>query len=168
MRRGYDTGFFKDLIYRLLDAVPDMGIGIDVMVGFPGEEEGKFENTLKFVESIPVAYLHVFPYSERPGTKASTFPNKVKNNVKKKRGEILRALGKKKRAAFAERFIGKKLSVLIEEKKDRETKLQKGFSENYIPVLITDGTSSLANNIVDVTANHANGGRILGRKITNG
>ena len=168
MKRNYSTELFKDLIERLVVAVPDMAIGIDVMVGFPGEGEKEFENTLEFIEGLPVAYLHVFPYSKRPGTQSGVFPNQVKEDVKKGRGEILRMLGKRKRVAFAERFIGKRLSVLIEDKKDRDTGLQKGFSENYIPVLITNNTSSLANNIVDVIADHANEGKIFGRKIVNG
>ena len=168
MKRNYSTELFKDLIGKLLVAVPDMAIGIDVMAGFPGEGEKEFENTLEFIEALPVAYLHVFPYSKRPGTQSVDLPGHIKEDVKKRRGEILRMLGKRKRAAFAERFIGKRLSVLIESKKDRDTGLQKGFSENYIPVLITNNTSSLANNIVDVIADHTKEGKILGRKIANG
>ncbi len=168
MKRSYDTGFFKDLTEKLLDAAPDMAIGTDIMVGFPGEGEKEFENTFKFVKEIPIAYFHVFPYSERPGTKSATLPDQVMDNIKKKRGNILRALGKNKRAAFAERFIGEKLSVLVEDKKDRETGLMKGFSGNYIPVLIINGSPSLTNNVVDVIADHTNGGKIFGRKTTNG
>lgn len=168
MKRNYNTVFFRNLLKKLLDSLPDIAIGIDVMVGFPGEGEKEFENTLEFIEELPAAYLHVFPYSERPGTQSEKLPGRVKDDIKKKRGEILRKLGKKKRDAFVERFVGKRLSVLIEDKRDRNTDLLRGFSENYIPVLITNGNPSLTNNVVDVIADHANGGEIFGRKITDG
>lgn len=168
MKRNYSAAFFRDLIKRLLDALPDMAIGIDVMVGFPGEGEKEFENTLEFIKEIPVAYLHVFPYSKRPGTQSEALPDQVKEDVKKKRGKTLRMLGRKKRTAFAERFVGKRLSVLVEDKKDRDTDLLKGFSGNYIPVLITNGNPSLVNNVIDVIADRANGGGIFGRKIIDG
>ena len=168
MKRNYNTVFFRDLLKKLLDSLPDMAIGIDVMVGFPGEGEKEFENTLEFIEELPVAYLHVFPYSKRTGTQSEALPDHVKEDVKKKRGEILRKLGKKKRVAFAERFVGKRLSVLIENKKDRDTGLLGGFSENYIPVLITNGNSSLTNNVINVIADRENEGKIFGREITNG
>jgi threonylcarbamoyladenosine tRNA methylthiotransferase MtaB len=78
MKRNYQTYFFNELIDKLVQSVPDIAIGIDVMVGFPGEDEGAFENTRRFIEELPVAYLHVFPYSERPGTAAVSLPGKVK------------------------------------------------------------------------------------------
>jgi threonylcarbamoyladenosine tRNA methylthiotransferase MtaB len=168
MKRNYDTESFKYLIEKLLDKAPDMAIGIDVMAGFPGEGEKEFENTLEFIEGLPAAYLHVFPYSERPGTRSLAFTDKVKDDIKKKRCHILRTLGKKKRAAFAERFTGKELAVLIEGKKDKKTGLMRGFSENYIPVLVTNGNPSLINNVVDVIADRAEEGKIFGRKVING
>lgn len=168
MKRDYNTKLFRGLIEKLLNAMPDIALGIDVMVGFPGEGEKEFANTVAFIEEIPAAYLHVFPYSKRPGTRSSDLPGDVAEGVKKERAKMLRMLGKRKRAAFAERFIGKSLSVLIEDKKDRDTALQKGFSENYIPVLIAENTASLANNIVDIIADKRDGGKLLGRKITHG
>jgi threonylcarbamoyladenosine tRNA methylthiotransferase MtaB len=168
MKRNYDTESFKYLIEKLLDKAPDMAIGIDVMAGFPGEGEKEFENTLEFIEGLPAAYLHVFPYSERPGTRSLAFTDKVKDDIKKKRCHILRTLGKKKRAAFAGRFTGKELAVLIEGKKDKKTGLMRGFSENYIPVLVTNGNPSLINNVVDVIADRAEEGKIFGRKVING
>lgn len=168
MKRNYDAESFKYLIERLLDKAPDMAIGIDVMAGFPGEGEKEFENTLEFIEGLPVAYLHVFPYSERPGTRSPAFTGKVKDDIKKKRCHILRTLGKKKRTAFAGRFTEKKLAVLIEGKKDGKTGLMRGFSENYIPVLVTNGNPSLINNVVDVIADRAEEGKIFGRKVVNG
>ncbi len=168
MKRDYNTKLFRDLIEKLLNVMPDIALGIDVMVGFPGEGEKEFANTVAFIKEIPVAYLHVFPYSNRPGTRSPDLPGEVAEGVKKERAKILRMLGERKRAAFSERFIGKRLSVLIESKKDRDTGLQKGFSENYIPVLIAGNTEYLANDIVDIIADKRNGAKLLGRKITHG
>ena len=83
MRRNYDSAFFKNRLQEIREAIPDIAIGIDVMVGFPGEGEKEFDNTLRLIAELPVAYLHVFPYSERPGTVASRLPGRVDEAVKK-------------------------------------------------------------------------------------
>jgi len=167
MKRNYNTRQFRNRIEKILDAVPEIAIGMDVMVGFPGEGEKEFNNTRDFVESIPLAYLHVFPYSRRPGTEASQFPDQVDESIKKERGKILRDMGKKKRMEFNKMFIGKKLSVLVENTKDGETGFMKGFSDNYIPVLIPAGNVSMSNHIVKVRAESLTGGKIFGRKPIN-
>jgi len=133
------------------------------MVGFPGEGEKEFDNTLRLIAELPVAYLHVFPYSERPGTVASGLPGRVDEAVKRRRGEILRKLGKEKRNSFTRRFIGKKLEVLIEDKKDKDTGFMKGFSDNYIPVVIENGNSSLVNSVLNVIPINAVEGKLYGR-----
>ena len=107
MKRNYDSAFFKNRLQVITQAIPDIALGLDVMVGFPGEGEKQFGNTLRLIAELPIAYLHVFPYSERPGTVASGLPGKVDERVKKRRGEILRKLGQEKRNAFARRFVGK-------------------------------------------------------------
>jgi len=167
MKRNYDTDRFRSRIEKIINAIPGMAIGIDVLVGFPGEGEEEFKNTREFIESMPLAYLHVFPYSKRPGTEASTLPDHVQESLKKERGKILRDIGKRKRIEYNRRFIGKELSVLVENTKDRETGSMKGFSDNYIPVLIPDINLSMANHILGVTAQSLMGGKIVGRKITN-
>jgi len=163
MGRDYDTAFFGDLLKKITDALPDAAIGIDVMTGFPGEDDAAFERTLGFVESLPVAYLHVFPYSERPGTAALKLPGRVSGPVKSSRGEKLRSLGQKKRRAFAERFLGKTLKVLVEDSMDRGTGMLKGFSRNYIPVLVGKGDPSLVNREIDVVVIETADGRVIGR-----
>jgi threonylcarbamoyladenosine tRNA methylthiotransferase MtaB len=163
MRRNYDSTFFKNRLQEIREAIPDIAIGIDVMVGFPGEGEKEFDNTLRLIAELPVAYLHVFPYSERPGTVASALPGRVDETVKKRRGEILRKLGKEKRNAFARMFIGKKLGVLIEHKKDKYTGFMKGFSDNYIPVVIENGNYSLVNRVLNVIPDYALEGKLYGR-----
>lgn len=164
MKRNYNTRQFRNRIEKIIDAVPEIAIGMDVMVGFPGEGEKEFNNTRDFIDGIPLAYLHVFPYSKRPGTKASQLPDQVDESVKKERGKILRDMGNKKRMKFNKRFIGKNLSVLLENGKDRKTGFLKGFSDNYVPVLIPDSNVSMSNHIVKVRAESLRGGKILGRK----
>ncbi len=167
MKRNYDSALFKNRLEEICRAIPDIAIGIDVMVGFPGEGEKEFNNTLRLIEELPVAYLHVFPYSERPGTLASRLPGRVNEAVKKRRSEILRDIGKEKRNTFAERFIGEKLTVLVEDKKDKDTGCMKGFSNNYIPVLIRNSNSSLVNSIVNVIPDDSREGKLHARIVKN-
>lgn len=149
MKRHYDTDFFRTLVKKIRLAVPDVAIGIDVMVGFPGEDDASFERTRQFIEELPVSYLHVFPYSERPGTAAVTLPEKVSEPDKKRRAEELRRIGKNKRQSFAELFVGSKLKVLIEDK-SKTRGVMTGFSGNYIPVAVTDSGREMRNQIAEV------------------
>jgi threonylcarbamoyladenosine tRNA methylthiotransferase MtaB len=166
MKRNYDSEFFKNRVQVIRQAIPDIALGLDVMVGFPGEGEKEFDNTLRLIAELPVAYLHVFPYSERPGTVASSLPGRVDETVKKRRGEILRNLGREKRNAFARRFVGKKLSVLIEDKIDKDTGYMRGLSDNYIPVVIENGNSSLVNRVLNVIPDYSLEGKLRGRITT--
>jgi threonylcarbamoyladenosine tRNA methylthiotransferase MtaB len=163
MKRSYDSAFFRDRVQKIFRAIPDIAIGLDVMAGFPGEGESAFENTFRLIDSLPVAYLHVFPYSERPGTEASRLKGKIGENEKKKRVKILRNLGQEKRNGFAETFVGKKLSVLVEDKKDGITGRMQGFSDNYIPVIITNGNPDLTRKIVHVISEKALNGKLFGK-----
>lgn len=137
MNRNYDPMFLRHLTEELNRRIPKLSVGADVIVGFPGETEEGFEKTYRFIESLPFAYLHVFPFSKRQGTPASQFPQQVDEGRIKKRAEALRKLGKQKRQAFYRRFLHQELDVLAEDRKDRETGKWKGFSRNYIPVLLT-------------------------------
>lgn len=166
MGRDYDRTFFKSLIREISAYLPDAAIGVDVMAGFPGEGEKEFAATRQLIEELPVAYLHVFPYSSRPGTKASLLPHQVSDAERKERAQLLRRLGKEKREAFAGRFLGKELTVLIEEKRDRDTGWMQGFSDNYIPVLIRDGKSCHANYLVRMIPKAVREGKLMGRIVT--
>jgi threonylcarbamoyladenosine tRNA methylthiotransferase MtaB len=163
MGRPYDSAFFAHLLEKIWRALPDMAVGLDVMVGFPGEDEQAFERTLQFIADSPVAYLHVFPYSERPGTEAAEMSGKVSDADKKDRAERMRNIGKRKRTAFAQRFLGEKMAVLVEGKPDRKIGLWKGFSGNYIPVMLEDGDVTLVNQIVQVRADRCQDGKLYGR-----
>jgi threonylcarbamoyladenosine tRNA methylthiotransferase MtaB len=142
MNRDYDCSFLSDLIQELHLRIPNLSIGADVIVGFPGETEEKFRNTCGLVESLPFSYLHVFPFSRRKGTHAFQFPQRVNEKEIKRRAETMRELGKRKRQAFYRQFLNQELCVLIEDRKDKETGRWKGLSRNYIPVLLIndDGT----------------------------
>jgi len=136
MNRRYSAAFFEDLVHRLAESIPDLAIGIDIIGGFPGEDERAFQNTLKLIGRLPIAYLHVFPFSRRKGTPAAAMPGQVSSQEIKTRCQQLRALGEEKRRRFYESFQGRRLRVLIESKRDRATGLLKGYSRNYIPVLL--------------------------------
>ena len=163
MNRDYNSGYYAELAGRLFRSIPGLAMGTDIIVGFPGETERKFDNTVDLVNSIPFSYLHVFPYSDRPGTAASAMQAKVPADVKNRRAAVLREIGIKKRQSFAEKFTGKHLSVLIEGSKDRETGCLKGFSENYIPVLVRNATQDDVNSIVTVIAESSSSGKIISR-----
>ncbi|PKN85343.1 MAG: tRNA (N(6)-L-threonylcarbamoyladenosine(37)-C(2))-methylthiotransferase MtaB [Deltaproteobacteria bacterium HGW-Deltaproteobacteria-1] len=163
MKRNYDVAFYRNRVEKVVQAIKDIAIGIDVMVGFPGEGEKEFGNTLKLLEGLPVSYLHVFPYSERPGTAARDIQPKVPEKVKKERAAILRDLGVKKRETFSKRFIGKTLPVLVEQSPEKKTGLGKGFSHNYLPVILDKPHGTLVNTIVTVEIEQYREGRLTGR-----
>ncbi len=163
MGRPYDASFFRNLLERIWRAIPDMAIGLDVMAGFPGEDEEAFNRTVRLIEDLPVAYLHVFPYSDRPGTEASAMRGKVGEKEKKLRAAQLRALGKRKRSDFAGRFVGKTVSVLIEGGAGPGGEFTKGFSDQYIPVFVRTGGGVAVNRIVAVVAEICRDGKLYGR-----
>ena len=163
MRRDYDAAFFRDLVQKVQVAISGVAIGIDVMAGFPGETEAAFANTLHLVETMPVAYLHVFPYSQRPGTPAAAMPGQVPEGEKKRRTRILRQVSEEKRRAFGARFIGVPLAVLVEGREDKATGCPLGFSDNYIPVAVRGGAQ--ANRIVRVMPECYGNGRLVAEVI---
>jgi threonylcarbamoyladenosine tRNA methylthiotransferase MtaB len=163
MKRDYDSGFYRKLIDKISVVVNDVAIGVDVMVGFPGEGDAEFNNTFKLLQDLPVAYLHVFPYSERPGTMAQKLYPKVPEKLKKERASILRNLSLKKRKEFSLRFLGTKLDVLVENAKDKRTGLMKGFSNNYLPALLEDNNSSVVGRIVKICSEKYQDGKLYGK-----
>jgi threonylcarbamoyladenosine tRNA methylthiotransferase MtaB len=163
MHRNYDRAFFRTLIEKIHTAIPGLGVGIDLLTGFPGETEAAFGNTLQLVEELPVAYLHVFPYSRRPGTPAADLPGQIPEEEKKRRAQRLRKLGAAKRRVFAEQFLGTELTVLVEGRADATTGLPAGFSDNYIPVSVRGNAD--ANRIVRVLPQSFRNGRLIAEVI---
>ena len=144
MNRNYDGPFLSDLIQGLHQRIARLSTGADVIVGFPGETEERFQRTYALIESLPVSYLHVFPFSKRKGTPASQFPDQVNAGEIKKRAEGMRELGQQKRQFFYGQFLHQKLPVLVEDRREKETGRWKGLSRNYIPVLLTHENGSEA------------------------
>ncbi len=164
MNRRYTGRLFAERIESIINAVPDISIGVDVIVGFPGEDEKKFLNTYSLLEKLFVAYMHIFPYSKRKGTAAADFSEQIDSRIVKERCERLKELDKIKRKKFYEKFIGKKAWVLIETSRDKETGFFKGRARNYIPLLIKNH-NGLQNSEIEVIGAEINGGRIIGYAI---
>ncbi len=161
MKRDYSTEEYRELAERISQAIPGVLIGADVIVGFPGETEEQFENTHKFINSSPINYLHIFSYSDRRGTNASCMPDKIPPQVIHKRSESLHMLGREKWRRYINRFIGKKLNALIENRRDRKTNMLTGLSDNYIRVLL-NGDDSLKNRIISVRIIDRHENKLLG------
>ncbi len=132
MKRGYTTSEFQKGINLILREIPSISIGTDIIAGFPGEGESEFENTLKFLDILPLSYFHVFPYSRREGTDACEMPNPVDSAIKKERCSRLRALGSRKKEEYMRSQVGKTLDVLIEKRECGDRYL--GTTGNYLKV----------------------------------
>lgn len=163
MRRPYKGND----IYRTLEMVKDIlgaevGLGTDILVGFPGEEEAAFENTYRLVESEPFTYLHLFQFSPRPGTEALNMKPVVPHATVKERLAAMRALGCVKKKAFQEKFIGRIVEVLVEHQRAKGTQRLTGLTGNYLRVFF-DGGEELKEKLVNVeiTSEHPLG--LVGR-----
>jgi threonylcarbamoyladenosine tRNA methylthiotransferase MtaB len=161
MGRPYSPEVFAALVQKINRLMPEAAIGADVLAGFPGETEAAFENTLQLIQTLPVSYLHVFPFSARPATAAYDFPDRVPAEKIKQRCTRLRQLGSCKRLVFHRRFIGRQVQVLTETRRDPQTCLLKGVSSNYLPVLF-EGGDELMNRMVAVRILKADAGRLTG------
>jgi len=149
MHRPYTGALFAEKVEKLAASVPDISIGADIIAGFPGEGEAEFENTFSLVSSLPLSYLHIFPFSIRRGTPAASMPGLVESRVIKDRCEMLRELDLQKRHAFHKSFEGKIECVLVERVRDRKTGLLKGRSRNYIQVFL-EGQDALRGELTRV------------------
>lgn len=137
MRRNYDTAYYRDLLARVRERLPDAALGSDIIVGFPGESGAQFAASLAYFESLPLTYFHVFPYSARRGTAATTLADPVALAEKKQRAQTLRELGARKKREFCAGFSGRQMPVLIEEKTDQARGTRRGFTRNYLPVAVS-------------------------------
>ena len=133
MRRRYDTDLYSSRIKLIKELMPHACIGVDVIVGFPGETEEEFDKTINYIKSLPVSYLHVFTYSERANTNAPKMNEIVPMEVRRRRSKQLRILSLKLKLKFYNENIGYKGKVLFESKEDN---FLVGFTENYIKVKV--------------------------------
>ena len=147
MRRHYDTALFRHKIERIRAVMPHAFIGVDLIVGARGETDEEFERSYSFVESLDISCLHVFPYSERPDTKALEISHVVSQEEKHKRAARMLALSEKKLSAFREQFIGTTREVLLEH--SAEGMPMGGFTDNYIKVSV-EASECMDNQIVAV------------------
>ncbi len=132
MRRRYKRDLYRDRIETIKSLIPDAGIGVDVIVGFPGEGTNEFLETYDFLENLPVSYLHVFPYSERDNTPAIEMDGVVPERERARRADNLRSLSEQKKESFAKKYLGSEFEVLFENKVKNGQMF--GFTENYIRV----------------------------------
>jgi len=148
MRRRYRCELYADRVATIKKLMPHCCIGVDVIIGFPGETEGHFLSTYDFLNELDVSYLHVFTYSERPNTLAIEMEGIVPQNERKKRSKMLRILSQKKKRFFYNQFVGQQKPVLWET--DRHEQMMHGFTDNYVKVS-TPYNEGLINTISHVT-----------------
>jgi threonylcarbamoyladenosine tRNA methylthiotransferase MtaB len=154
MRRPYDTRIYRRVIERLAAASPAMGLGADVIAGHPGETEADFAETTVLLADLPFSYLHVFPYSDRPGTEATRRGERLPPGTIARRSGRLRELGRDKSLAFRRRLVGRTEQVLVLEARHRPTGLLAGLTATYVEVAFA-GPDGLGRQFVPVTVTSA-------------
>ena len=147
MDRSYKSKDYLAVVRKLKDAVPDIAITTDIMVGFPGETEKRFQNTMDFIKSIRPMRTHIFPFSRRNGTKAYDYKDVISNTVKKNREETLSSLAGELSQEFVNRFLGKERQVLVESRRSRDGYLQ-GYTDGYIKVYM-EGPDNLKGRLIN-------------------
>jgi threonylcarbamoyladenosine tRNA methylthiotransferase MtaB len=161
MRRPYNVRMYRAIVEQLAARVSDAGIGADVIVGFPGETEHDFADTVSLVEALPFSYLHVFAYSDRAGTEATRLPDRVPDRTIARRSEILRERSAKKAWQFRERLVGQTVEALVLETRDRATGRLVGLTGSYVEVVF-DGPAALVRELVRVRVTEAGAERAKG------
>ncbi len=146
MNRPYTSEQFEELILNIHRKMPEAGIGVDVIVGFPTETEEDFEATYSLIERLPIYYMHIFSYSPRPGTPAASMKPQVRPDIKRQRWEMLNRLKAEKKGRFIESMIGKVVDGVIEGRPAEEG-YWRGLTENYIPVLIPGNLKHLTGKV---------------------
>jgi threonylcarbamoyladenosine tRNA methylthiotransferase MtaB len=160
MRRAHSAAEFRSLVERLVSEVPGIAVTGDVMVGFPGEDEAAFEKTVGLLEGLPLAGLHVFSYSRRPGTDAAEYPGQVSRAVKTARSRALRSLAARHAQAFRQGAVGQVLETVVL-RTDGSPGLLEGLSDNYLRVWFP-GDEALQGSVARVRAERATGRGVSG------
>ena len=159
MRRRYDTALARERLAMIRELLPDAAIGTDVIAGFPGEDAAAFERTLALVEETPITYCHVFPYSVRSGTTAAKLDGHSPPAVVTQRARRLRALGERKRQAFARRFDDARAEVLVESTRETQDGALRGYTRNYLRARL-DGPDTWRGRRLPVRLRVGQGGRV--------
>jgi len=132
MKRRYLTPVFADRVLKIKSLMPDACIGADVIVGFPGETDEDFNDACQFISNLPLSYLHVFTFSERPGTPAASLPGKVANRIRDERSRALHAIGTRLKQTFCLSQVGFERTVIFEQLRSDGT--MTGFTDNYVEI----------------------------------
>ncbi len=148
MNRSYSAGAYRDLIERALRKIPNLGLGTDIMVGFPGETDEAFDNTLRLGTDLPFAYFHVFPYSPRPGTAAVKFADPVDAALVKRRTALMTVRSQEKRRVFHNRHIGTTVPLLFESGQQEGYRV--GTTANFLKVAVLSNVD-MTNQVHEVT-----------------
>ncbi|HXN06827.1 MAG TPA: tRNA (N(6)-L-threonylcarbamoyladenosine(37)-C(2))-methylthiotransferase MtaB [Nitrospiria bacterium] len=166
MNRKYSPDAYRGLILALHRLSPDASLGADVMVGFPGETEEEFKETSDLIDSLPLSYLHVFPFSAREGTDASHFENHLPLDRIQQRASALREKGREKETAFMRKFIGKELKALVE-RRPEELMPQFGMAltDNYLRILIENGQNTPQNSEIVIVAKAIKKNKLIGKSM---
>jgi threonylcarbamoyladenosine tRNA methylthiotransferase MtaB len=164
MGRNYDTNLLASILKDIRNELPEAAIGADFIVGFPGETEKEFQETKLFIEAMPFTYLHVFPYSKRPGSQAVEMEGHIAPEVIKKRAKILRQIGIAKNRKFMGTFKKKYLKVMVEKKDDKGSKY-KGKSDNYLSVIMLNCQEDYIGKMVMVKVTSIFGNELVGNII---
>jgi threonylcarbamoyladenosine tRNA methylthiotransferase MtaB len=149
-------------VERLAEAVPGIAIGTDVIVGFPGEGDAEFEQTYRLLDRLPIAYLHVFNYSQRRGTVAASMPNQVPKDVRAARSTALRALSDAKWRAFRQTQVGQSFAAVVLEGRDARIGQLDALTDNYIAVRV-EHTEESVGRMVDLSIEAVTGRETIGR-----
>ncbi len=147
MGRDYNEKFLRKLFEKIFTEIPDVGVGVDIIVGFPTETEEDFNKTFKFIEDYPIYYMHIFSYSSRPKSKAFNFRPKVRPDIIRKRWEMLNELKSEKKREFVSKFVGKTLMGTVESRPFNDT-YWSAISENYIQLLVKEDLSDKAGRVL--------------------
>ena len=161
MRRKHDATFFREFIEYTVAKIPHIGLGTDIMVGYPREDEEAYKNSKKLLADLPVSYFHVFTYSDREGTSSYKMEPKVNPQEKKRRYAELAEMGRRKKEMFYQRFLKQTMDVLFEEEKQG---VWSGFTGNYMRVNV-QSASDLQNQIKKVKLVRVEKDRILGELV---
>jgi threonylcarbamoyladenosine tRNA methylthiotransferase MtaB len=163
MNRRYTSAQFAELVARARAAIPDLAVTTDVIAGFPGETDQEFAASAAFVEQMQFARIHVFPYSERPGTPAAAMPDQVDFQVRRQRARLAREIGQRSGRAFRQRFLGRTLAVLWERRLDNGR--WSGLADNYIRVY-AQAERDLANVLCDARLSRLDSNGVYGEIVS--
>lgn len=165
MNRNYTTREFAEIIEAIYSKIPHVCIGVDIMSGFPGEDSKAHLNSCSLIKDLPLSYLHVFPFSPRPGTAANRFKGRVDPRVIKKRAAELRDLGERKRNLFYQGCLQEEFQVLGEGWDSENPGMMKGRSDNYLPVLFRSHHIK-ESHLVQVLMERIEGNMVIGNELS--